>query len=146
MAFRGNYEHSLDAKNRLTIPSKFRAALDGGVVIAQALEPCAAIWTTEAFERFTHSFLKDLNPLSQEARRLSRFFNAGSFDGELDSAGRVMVPAPLLGYAGLSKEVVIVGNDDHLELWEPAAWAKYESDLIENVADTVERIVNVNPA
>lgn len=146
MAFRGNYEHSLDAKNRLTIPSKFRAALDGGVVVAQALEPCAAIWTTEAFERFTHSFLKDLNPLSQEARRLSRFFNAGSFDGELDSAGRVMVPSPLIDYAGLVKEVVIVGNDDHLELWDPGAWAKYEADLIENVADTVERIVNVDPA
>lgn len=146
MAFRGNYEHSLDVKNRLTIPSKFRAALSDGVVIAQALEPCAAIWTTEAFERFTRSFLKDLNPLSQEARRLSRFFNAGSFDGELDSAGRVMVPAPLIDYAGLAKEVVIVGNDDHLELWDPGAWARYEADLIENVAETVERIVNVDPA
>lgn len=146
MAFRGNYEHSLDAKNRLTIPSKFRAALDGGIVIAQALEPCAAIWTTEAFERFTDSFLKDLNPLSQEARRLSRFFNAGSFDGELDSAGRVMVPAPLIDYARLTKEVVIVGNADHLELWDPAAWAEYEQDLVANVADTVERIVNVDPA
>jgi MraZ protein len=142
MAFRGNFEHSLDAKNRLTIPAKFRAALDGGVVVAQALEPCAAIWTTEAFESFTHSFLKDLNPLSQEARRLSRFFNAGSFDGELDSAGRVMVPQPLLTYAGLSKEVVIVGNDDHLELWDPRKWAEYEADLLENVSDAVERIVN----
>lgn len=142
MAFRGNFEHSLDAKNRLTIPAKFRAALDGGVVIAQALEPCAAIWTPEAFESFTHSFLKDLNPLSQESRRLSRFFNAGSFDGELDTAGRVGVPGPLLNYAGLTKEVIVVGNDDHLELWDPHKWAEYEADLMANVTDTVERIVN----
>jgi MraZ protein len=142
MAFRGNYEYSLDAKNRLTVPVKFRAALDGGVVIAKALEPCAAIWTAEAFESFTHSVLRDLNPLSQEARRLSLFFNAGSFDGDLDAAGRVMVPTPLLGYAGLNKEVVIVGNDDHLELWDPRKWAEYEADLLKNVSDTVERIVN----
>lgn len=142
MAFRGNYEHSLDAKNRLTVPSKFRAALDGDIVIAQSLEPCAAIWTKEAFEAFTHSFLKDLNPLSKEARRLSRFFNAGSFDGELDTAGRVMVPQPLLAYAGLGKEVVIVGNHDHLELWEPQQWATYQADQMQNVADAVEKIVN----
>jgi MraZ protein len=142
MAFRGNYDHTLDAKNRLTIPSKFRAALDGGIVIAQALEPCAAIWTPDAFESFTNSFLKDLNPLSQEARRLSRFFNAGSFDGELDSAGRVMMPQPLLGYAGLSKDVVVIGNNDHLELWDPKAWRQYEADLTANLPDTVASIVD----
>jgi MraZ protein len=83
-----------------------------------------------------------LNPLSQEARRLSRFFNAGSFDGELDSAGRVGVPGPLLTYAGLTKEVIVVGNDDHLELWDPQQWSTYEADLMANVSDTVERIVN----
>jgi MraZ protein len=142
MAFRGNFEHSLDAKNRLTIPSKFRAALDGGVVIAQALEPCAAIWTPEAFESFTDSFLKDLNPLSEEARRLSRFFNAGSFDGELDGAGRVMMPQPLLAYANLSKEVIVIGNSDHLELWDPRAWSKYEADLTANLPETVASIVD----
>jgi MraZ protein len=142
MAFRGNYDHTLDAKNRLTIPAKFRAALDGGVVIAQALEPCAAIWTPSAFESFTDSFLKDLNPLSPQARELSRFFNAGSFDGELDGAGRVMLPQPLIGYAGLTKDVVVIGNNDHLELWDPQAWAKYEADLTANLPDTVASIVD----
>lgn len=142
MAFRGNYEHSLDAKNRLTVPAKFRAQLDGGVVVAKSLEPCASIWTSGAFESFTHSFLKDLNPLSEESRRLSRFFNSGSFDGELDAAGRVMIPQPLLAYAGLGRDVVIVGNDDHLELWEPGKWAEYEADLTANVSDTVKRIVD----
>ncbi|MGH2907326.1 MAG: division/cell wall cluster transcriptional repressor MraZ [Solirubrobacterales bacterium] len=142
MAFRGNYDHTLDAKNRLTIPAKFRAALDGGVVLAQALEPCVAIWTPDAFEQFTDSFLKDLNPLSQEARRLSRFFNAGSFDGELDTAGRVMLSQPLLTYAGLTKDVVVIGNNDHLELWDPKAWRVYEDDLTANLPDTVASIVD----
>lgn len=142
MAFRGNYEHSLDAKNRLTIPAKFRAELAGGIVIAQSLEPCAGIWTPAAFESFTRGFLQDLNPLSQEARKLSRFFNGGSFDTEIDGAGRVMVPQPLLEHAGLTKEVVIVGNDDHLELWDVAKWQSYEDELNETVAETVEKIVN----
>lgn len=142
MAFRGNYEHTLDAKNRLTIPSKFRAALDGKIVIAKTLEPCAAIWTEQAFEQYTASILGDLNPISQEARRLSLFFNAGSFDGELDSAGRVMVPSSLSAHAGLTKDVVIVGNADHLELWDPQQWTSYEGDLLANVSETVEKIVN----
>jgi MraZ protein len=143
MAFRGNYEHSLDAKNRLTIPVKFRAELAGGIVIAQGLEPCAGIWTPDAFESFTRGFLEELNPLSQEARRLSRYFNGGSFDTELDGAGRVMVPPPIIDHAGLGKEVVIVGNDDHLELWDAAKWSAYETDLNATVADTVEKIVSV---
>lgn len=142
MAFRGNYEHTLDVKNRLTVPAKFRAALDGGIVVAQALEPCAAVWTPDAFESFTHSFMKDLSPLSQEARRLSRFFNGGSFDSELDGAGRIMVPQPIIAHAGLGKEVVIVGNDDHLELWDKQTWLSYESDLNATVSETVEKIVH----
>lgn len=142
MAFRGNYDHTLDAKNRLTIPAKFRAALHGEIVVAQALEPCVAIWTADAFESFTASFLNDLSPLSQESRQLSRYFNAGSFDGELDSAGRVMLPPRLLSYAGLAKEVIVIGNNDHLELWEPKAWEQYEADLTANLSDTVASIVD----
>jgi len=142
LAFRGHFEHTLDAKNRLTVPATFRTALAGGIVIAQSLEPCAAIWTPEAFEAFTDSFLSDLNPLSDEARRMSRFFHGGSFDTEIDKAGRVMIPARLIEKVGLGKDLVIVGNDDHLELWDSEAWASYETDLDATVIQTVEKIVN----
>ncbi len=142
MAFRGTYEHSLDAKNRLTIPSKFREQLAGRLVVAQAIKPCVAIMTEEAFENFTESFLKDLNPLSEEAERLSHYFNAGSFDGELDKAGRVMVPPPLIEFAGLAKDVTVIGNGDRLELWNNLRWGEYHSDLTTNLSQTVANIVN----
>lgn len=142
MAFRGNFEYTLDAKNRLTIPAKFRAELAAGVVVAKGLEPYAAIWTPSVFETFTRGILQNLNPLSQEATRMSRFFNAGSFDGELDANGRVMLQQPIIEHAGLGKEVVIVGNDDHLELWDRTQWATYEAELDATVAQTVEKIVN----
>lgn len=142
MAFRGTYEHSLDAKNRLTIPSKFRDQLAGKLVVAQAIKPCVAIMTEEAFDNFTDSFLKDLNPLSEEAERLSHYFNAGSFDGELDKAGRVMVAPTLMSYAGLGKDVAVIGNGDRLELWDQAKWNEYQADLTTNLAQTVANIVN----
>src|SRR5919206_459851 len=72
MAFRGHFDYSLDAKNRLNVPPKFRAAFSGGVVLAKALEPCVDIWTPEAFERHTDAFLSGLNPLSAERRKLTR--------------------------------------------------------------------------
>lgn len=142
MAFRGTYEHSLDAKNRLTIPSKFREQLGGHLVVARAIKPCVAIMTEEAFGNFTESFLKDLNPLSEEAERLSHYFNAGSFDGELDKAGRVMVPQPLITYADLGKDVTVIGNGDRLELWNQRQWDEYQADVTTNLAQTVANIVN----
>ena len=96
MAFRGHFEYQLDAKNRLNIPAKFRASFSGGLVLARWLDPCIAIFTPEGFDRFNESFIGDMHPLSPERRRLTRFFSGGSFDAELDSAGRVTLNAALL--------------------------------------------------
>src|SRR4051812_25255501 len=103
MAFRGQFDYSLDAKNRLNVPAKFRPAFSGGVVLAKALEPCVAIWAPDSFETWTESFLSNLNPVSRERRTLTRYFAGNSFDVELDSAGRVTLTAPLLKHAGISK-------------------------------------------
>src|ERR671916_596070 len=101
MAFRGHFDYSLDAKNRLNVPPKFRAAFSDGVVLAKALEPCVGVWTPEGFEAFTSSFLANLNPVSAERRKLTRYFAGGSFDVELDASGRVVLNAPLLTHAGI---------------------------------------------
>ncbi len=142
MAFRGNYEHSLDAKNRLTIPAKLREQLSGDLVVGRSLERCAAIWTAEGFDAYTEGFLRDLHPLSEEARSINLYFNANSFDGELDKAGRVMVPSSLLADASIEKDVVIVGAYDHLQLWSPDAWSARQSDVVDNLNVTVANIVN----
>lgn len=130
MTFRGTYEHSLDAKYRLTIPSRFRAALADGVVLAvspeivEANAPRAvAIWTPAAYDAYSRSVLEGMNPATPRARELTRFLHANSFDSELDSAHRVMIPEFLRSYAHLSKEVTVLGSGDHLEVLDRGAHA-----------------------
>lgn len=144
MAFRGTYEHTLDAKHRVTIPSQFRDQLAGRLVVARAIKPCVAIMTEQAFESFTASFLADLNPLSEEAERLSHYFNAGSFDSELDKSGRVMIPTKLVDYAELAKDVSVIGNGERLELWNGERWSAYQADVDQNLSQTVANIVNAD--
>jgi MraZ protein len=134
VAFRGTFDYSLDAKNRLTVPSKFRAQLADGLVLAKGLERCVAVWTPDAFDAYTTQALKDFHPLSPEAEKLNRFFSANSLDAELDSAGRVMIPAFLLEHAGLAKEVVVTGVGSRLEVWDRQAWADYNDALSGDVA------------
>jgi MraZ protein len=135
MAFRGTFDHTLDAKNRLTIPAKFRAALSDGVVLSKAIERCVQVWTPNAFDAYVTSALQGVHPVSEQARKLNRFFAANSLDTELDSAGRVMVPAFLLEHAALQKEVVVTGAGECLEVWDRAAWADYNAALSTELPD-----------
>jgi MraZ protein len=141
IVFRGTFEHALDAKHRLTIPAKFRAALAGGVVLAASPEttPDAprsiAIWTPDAYDAYTSAALAGLNPLSARARDLKRFFFAYSHDTELDSANRVMIPPTLLEYAGLGKEVVVTGSGECLEVFDRSSFGAYSKDVLTRVPD-----------
>ena len=109
--FRGTFDHTLDAKNRLTVPARYRATLAEGVVIAMPvdLKPCVGIWRPEDYERYTQRALAELPPLSPRLTELERFFYGSSQDAELDAAGRIMVPGFLGEHAALQKEVVVVG-------------------------------------
>jgi MraZ protein len=140
MAFRGHFDYSLDAKNRLNVPAKFRAAFSSGVVLAKGLEPCVAVWAPDTFERWTESFLSNLNPVSPERRKLTRYFAGSSFDAELDSAGRVTLNGALLEHAGIQKEIVIVGNLDHLEIWDRDRWGDDQQALNAEVAGIAESL------
>jgi MraZ protein len=142
LAFRGHFDYSLDAKNRLNVPPKFRAAFSGGVVLAKALEPCVAIWTPEAFERHTEAFLSGLNPLSAERRKLTRFFAGGSFDIDMDAAGRVTLNTPLLRYGGITKDVVLVGVIDHLQVWDRNKFLADEDELSTEIVEIAESLGN----
>jgi MraZ protein len=140
LAFRGQYDFSLDAKNRLNVPAKFRPSFSDGVVLAKALEPCVAIWAPDEFERWTESFLSDLNPVSAERRKLTRYFAGNSWDVELDSAGRVTLGAPLLRHAGISKEVVVIGNLDHIEVWDRGRWQEHQESLDNEIVGIAESL------
>ncbi len=104
------------------------------------LEPCVAIWTPDAFDAFTNSFLANLNPVSAERRKLTRFFAGSSFDTELDSAGRVTLNQSLLDHAGIEKEVFLVGNIDHLEIWDRDKWLADTSELNAEIVEIAESL------
>ena len=142
MAFRGHFEHSLDAKNRLSIPARFRAAFSTGTVLAKDFEPCVAVWTAEAHEAIVDRALGSLNPMGADYRRLSRYFQGNSFDTELDASGRVILPAPLLEHSGIQKEVVVVGVGDHLEVWAKERWQEQQDSLDAEIGEVTERLGN----
>jgi MraZ protein len=141
LIFRGSFEHALDAKHRLTVPSKFRAALAGGVVLAASPEVtedsprCVSIWTPDSYEAFTSQTLNGLNPSSPKARELKRFFFNSSFDAELDSANRLMIPPPLMRYAKLDKELVVTGSGECVEVWDRKAYDAYHDDILNRIPD-----------
>jgi MraZ protein len=138
LAFRGHYEHSLDAKNRLSIPARFRAAFSSGLVLSKDSEPCVALWTPEAHEATVEAALAGRNPLGSERKKIARYFQAQSFDTELDSAGRVTVPGALLEHGGLDREVVVAGVGDHLEVWSRERWDAEQSSLDEQIEELTE--------
>ncbi len=135
--FRGTYDHTLDAKNRLTVPARYRAALADGVVLATPLDlkPCVGVWRPKDYEAYTARALEQLPPLSPRRTELERFFYGSSHDTELDAAGRIMVPGALGKHAGLAKEVVVLGVGDRLELWDRAAWEGHRPELLQGVSE-----------
>ncbi len=142
MAFRGHFEHSLDAKNRLSIPARFRASFSSGIVLAKDPEPCVAVWTPETHEAIIERALAGSNPMGSQYRKLSRFYQGNSFEIDLDASGRVTLPPPLLAHAGIAKEVVVVGVGDHLEVWDKARWAREQDALDAEIEEVTESLGN----
>ena len=140
--FRGTFDHTLDAKNRLTVPARYRATLAEGVVLAMPvdLKPCVGVWRPQDYESYTARALADLPPLSSRLTELERFFYGSSHDSELDAAGRIMVPGFLGEHASLRKEVVVVGAGDRMELWDRAAWSEHRTTLLSGVAEVTARV------
>jgi MraZ protein len=136
----GEYEHTLDDKNRITLPAKFRASFAAGVVVTRGMDGCLYAYRLEDWDTLVDSRLAGLDPLSQEGRRMHRFFFSGAAEAELDKQGRVMIPAALIEHAGLGRNVVVAGVRDHLELWDGAAWRKEMKEVEGSAEDVAERL------
>ena len=130
--FFGEYEHTIDDKNRLTLPARFRDALADGVVLTRGLDDCLDVFARADWE--------PLDPFSKEARELKRFFFSAASDAELDKQGRVLVPPALHRHARLGREVVVAGVNDRLEIWDRAAWAEHVTKVEGSADDVAERL------
>ncbi len=138
----GEYEHTIDEKNRLTLPAKFRRAFADGIFVTRGLDPCLYAYTRGDWERLVNEHVATLDPLSKEGRRLQRFFFSGAAEAELDRQGRVMIPAPLLEYAQLARDVVVAGVRDRVEIWDRARWREELAEVEGGVEDVAERLAN----
>jgi MraZ protein len=138
MAFRGLYEHSLDSKDRLTVPSRFRASLSDGVVLSKGFDPCVWVHTPDAFEELSDRFLSPHSPFGKNARSLRRRFHGSSFDEKIDSAGRIRLPKHLIEHASLSGPCVVVGAGEYLEVWSAEEWAAQEAELDASAPEIAE--------
>jgi MraZ protein len=94
-----------------------------------------SIWTPDDYEAYTKQTLNGLNPSSPKARELKRFFFNSSFDAELDSANRLMIPPPLMRYASLDKDVVVTGSGECIEVWNRASYEIYHEDILDRIPD-----------
>jgi MraZ protein len=136
----GEYEHTIDDKNRLTLPARYRQAFADGVVLTRGMEGCLYAYPRGDWEEHIVGRLTKLDPLSREARTMMRHFYAGATDGELDKQGRIMVPAPLMRHARLGREVVVAGLHDHLEIWDREAWRAQMTEVEGSAEHVAERL------
>jgi MraZ protein len=136
----GEHEHTIDDKNRLTLPARIRHHFADGIVVTRGMDGCLFAYTREDWNRVVDTRLATLDPLSQEGRRMQRFFFSGAAEAELDKQGRVMLPPALIDHAKLGRDVVVAGVHDHLEIWDRAAWRKELAEVEGSAEHVAERL------
>ena len=119
--FLGEYSHSLDEKGRVVMPSKFRADLAVGCVVTKGQERCLYVFAHDRWDAEAADVMK-LPRTDRRARDFSRSFFGSASDQTLDRSGRCQIPEPLRQYAGLTKDVTVVGVADHIEIWDTETW------------------------
>lgn len=130
----GEFNHSIDSKGRLIIPSKLRDSLGEHFVITKGMDGCLFLYPENEWEAFEEK-LRTLPLTNKKARDFKRFFLGSAVEGEIDKQGRVLLSASLRAYANLDKEVVLAGVLDKVEIWSKEAWDAHTTDIEENIED-----------
>ena len=139
----GEYHHNIDDKGRLTIPSKFREDLGEKFVITRGLENCLFAYSEDDFKRIVKR-LEQIPFTKKDARQFMRFFLSGATLVEFDKQGRINITSPLVNYANLLKECVVIGTGDRLEIWSSANWNNFMDSTKDSMSDVAERLFNTD--
>ena len=136
----GTYEPKLDDKGRVILPAKFRDELAGGIVLTRGQERCIYVFPRATFQGLLDS--ASAAPLSSKAARdYSRLLLSGGSDETPDKQNRVMIPTQLREYAGLARELVVIGVGSRAEIWAADAWATYYAEKEQAYSDTEEEVI-----
>lgn len=135
--FMGEYNHTIDTKGRLIIPSKFREVLGDEFVVTKGLDGCLFVYPNAEWKSFEEK-LKVLPITNKNARQFSRFFLAGASTCEVDKQGRILLPMILREFAELEKEVVLVGVLSRIEIWNKSKWN--ESNTFDDMEEIAEHM------
>ena len=139
--FIGEYHHTIDEKGRIIIPAKFREELGKEFIITRGIENCLFVYSKENWAQITNK-LNSLPFTKKDARTFNRFFMSGATDVELDKQGRVNISKPLIDYANLLKDCVIIGTGDRLEVWSQESWESFFDSTKDSMSDIAENLFN----
>lgn len=137
--FMGEYHHSIDEKGRIVLPSKFRDALQDQFIVARGLEKCLYVYPMDEWNRLVDR-LNTLPFTKKDARTFIRSFFSGATFCEFDHQGRTCITSPLVTYAGLTKDCVIIGANDRIEIWDQDSWNKFLKENEENLSNIAENL------
>ena len=126
--FMGEYNHTIDAKGRLIIPSRFREELKNEFIVTKGLDGCLFVFSQNEWNNFEEK-LKSLPLSDKNARNFVRFFLSGATECEIDKQGRFLIPANLRISAKLEKDAMIIGVGTRLEIWDKATWQKCDENI-----------------
>lgn len=139
--FLGEYLHTIDSKGRLIIPARLREGLGEKFIVTKGLDGCLFAYPPQEWSALEQK-MRSLPFTRADARAFVRFFFAGATECEIDRQGRVLIPANLREYAGLEKEVVVIGVSSRVEIWSQERWERYNAETASSVEEIAEKIVD----
>lgn len=140
--FMGEYHQKIDEKGRLIIPAKIRNELGDNFIVTRGLDGCLFIYKKETWESIIKHY-QEL-PNVKEARNFMRFFLSGATNLEFDKQGRINISTPLIKYANLSKEVIVIGVGDRLEIWDKDNWDKFILENEDSFSEMADNLFSQN--
>lgn len=138
----GEYHHTIDEKGRLTIPAKVRYELGEQFIVTRGLDNCLFVYSKEEWINIINKY-KEL-PNTKDARNFMRFFLSGAIETNFDKQGRINLSSPLINYASLKKECIIIGVNDHLEIWDMERWNQFITENEDKLSDIADHLFQTN--
>lgn len=135
----GEFHHTIDEKGRIIIPAKFRNELGSELVVTRGLDKCLFLYSKDEWDKLSNK-LSTLPFTKQDARNFNRFFLSGATTSEFDKQGRINITSPLISYAGLNKECVIIGVNERLEIWDEEKYNEFLSNNEDDFSKIAENL------